>query len=78
MIAETECFGRCLILDNEFQSAERDEFIYHEAMVQPAMILHHDPKKVAIIGGGEGAAIREVLSHKTVEMAVTVDRKSVV
>ena len=73
MIAETECFGRCLILDNEFQSAERDEFIYHEAMVQPAMILHHDPKKVAIIGGGEGAAIREVLSHKTVEMAVMVD-----
>lgn len=73
MIAETECFGRCLILDNEFQSAERDEFIYHEAMVQPAMILHPDPKKVAIIGGGEGAAIREVLSHKTVEMTVMVD-----
>ena len=62
-----------MILDNEFQSAERDEFIYHEAMVQPAMVLHSDPKKVAIIGGGEGAAIREVLSHKTVEMAVMVD-----
>ncbi len=42
-------------------------------MVQPAMVLHPDPKKVAIIGGGEGAAIREVLSHKTVEMAVMVD-----
>lgn len=62
-----------MILDNEFQSAERDEFIYHEAMVQPAMVLHPDPKKVAIIGGGEGAAIREVLSHKSVEMAVMVD-----
>jgi len=62
-----------LILDNEFQSAERDEFIYHEAMVQPAMVLHPEPKKVAIIGGGEGAAIREVLSHKTVEMVVMVD-----
>ncbi len=73
MIAETECFGRCLILDNEFQSAERDEFIYHEALVQPAMVLHPDPKKVAIIGGGEGAAIREVLSHKSVDMAVMVD-----
>lgn len=73
MIAETECFGRCLILDNEFQSAERDEFIYHESLVQPAMVLHPDPKKVAIIGGGEGAAIREVLSHKTVDMAVMVD-----
>jgi len=73
VIAETECFGRCLILDNEFQSAERDEFVYHEAMVQPAMVLHPDPKKVAIIGGGEGAAMREVLSHKTVEVAVMVD-----
>ena len=62
-----------MILDNEFQSAERDEFIYHEAMVQPAMVLHPGPKRVAIIGGGEGAAIREVLSHKTVEMAVMVD-----
>jgi len=29
-----------LILDNEFQSAERDEFIYHESLVQPAMVLH--------------------------------------
>ncbi len=73
MIAETECFGRCLILDNEFQSAERDEFIYHEALVQPAMILHPDPKKVAVIGGGEGAVIREVLRHKSVEMTVMVD-----
>jgi len=73
VIAETECFGRCLILDNEFQSAERDEFIYHESLVQPAMVLHPNPKKVAIIGGGEGAAIREVLSHKTVDMAVMVD-----
>ena len=42
-------------------------------MVQPAMVLHPDPKKVAIIGGGEGAAIREVLSHKSVETAVMVD-----
>ncbi len=73
MIAETERFGRCLILDNEFQSAERDEFIYHESLVQPAMVLHPNPKKVAIIGGGEGAVIREVLSHKSVDMAVMVD-----
>jgi spermidine synthase len=73
VIAESECFGRCLILDNEFQSAEMDEFIYHEALVQPALILHPRPEKVAIIGGGEGATLREVLRHKTVNKAVMVD-----
>ncbi len=73
VIAESECFGKCLILDNEFQSAERDEFVYHESLVQPALILHPNPKKVAIIGGGEGAAIREVLRNKTVTKAVMVD-----
>ncbi|MHC4182135.1 MAG: polyamine aminopropyltransferase [Planctomycetota bacterium] len=73
VIAESECFGRCLILDNEFQSAEMDEFIYHESLVQPALILHPRPEKVAIIGGGEGATLREVLRHKTVNKAVMVD-----
>jgi spermidine synthase len=73
VIAESECFGRCLILDNEFQSAELDEFVYHESLVQPALILNPKPEKVAIIGGGEGAALREVLRHKTVNKAVMVD-----
>lgn len=73
VIAETFSFGRCLILDNEFQSFELDEYIYHEALVQPALILHPCPKNVAIIGGGEGATLREVLSHKTVEKVVMID-----
>ena len=72
-VAETECFGRCLILDNEFQSAEFDEYVYHESLVQPALLLHPMPEKVAIIGGGEGAALREVLRHKSVKKAVMVD-----
>ncbi|ODS33286.1 MAG: spermidine synthase (putrescine aminopropyltransferase) [Candidatus Scalindua rubra] len=73
VIAESHSFGRCLILDNEFQSFEVDEFVYHEALVQPALILHPEPTKIAIIGGGEGAALREVLRHKTVKKAVMVD-----
>ncbi len=73
MVAETHNFGRCLILDNEFQSFELDEFIYHEALVQPALILHPKPEKVAIIGGGEGATLREVLHNKTVSNAMMVD-----
>lgn len=73
VVAETENFGRCLILDNEIQSTERDEFIYHEALVHPALTLHPNPKRVAIIGGGEGASLREVLRHETVERAIMVD-----
>lgn len=73
VIAESENFGRCLILDNEFQSAELDEFIYHEALVHPAMILHPAPERVVVIGGGEGAALREVLRHRSVQKAVMVD-----
>ncbi len=70
---ETAAFGKCLILDGKIQSCEADEFIYHEALVQPAMTLHPNPRNVFIAGGGEGATLREVLSHNTVEKAVMVD-----
>lgn len=73
VVAESQNFGKCLVLDNEFQSAERDEFIYHEALVHPALILHPGPERAAIIGGGEGAALREVLRHKSVREAVMID-----
>lgn len=66
-------FGRCLVLDGKIQSSEVDEFIYHEALVQPALITHPNPEIVFIAGGGEGATLREVLAHKTVKRAVMVD-----
>ncbi len=73
MFAEIEEFGRALIIDNLIQSTERDEYIYHESLVHPAMLIHPDPRKVLIIGGGEGATLREVLKYKSVEEAVMVD-----
>jgi spermidine synthase len=66
-------FGICLVLDGKIQSSEADEFIYHEALVHPAMITHPQPERVFIAGGGEGATLREVLAHKTVKKAVMVD-----
>ena len=72
-IAELFSFGRCLIIDDDIQSCETDEFIYHEALVHPAMILHGSPAKVLILGGGEGATLREVLKYKTVAKATMVD-----
>jgi len=55
------------------QSSEIDEFIYHEALVQPSLITHPCPETVFIAGGGEGATLREVLFHNTVKRAVMVD-----
>ena len=72
-ILRTGSFGKCLVLDDKIQSSEADEFIYHEALVQPAMITHPCPETVFIAGGGEGATLREVLSHKTVKRAVMID-----
>jgi spermidine synthase len=72
-IVNTGSFGICLVLDGKIQSSEADEFIYHEALVHPAMISHPQPERVLIAGGGEGATLREVLAHKTVKRAVMVD-----
>ena len=65
--------GKMLLLDNKVQSAQNDEFIYHESLVQPSMLMHANPKKVYIGGGGELATAREVLRHESVEKCVMVD-----
>jgi len=72
-IIRTNSFGKCLVLDKKIQSAEMDEFIYHEALVHPSMITHRHPSTVFIAGGGEGATLREVLSYRSVEKVVMVD-----
>jgi spermidine synthase len=72
-IIRSGSFGKCLVLDGKIQSSEADEFIYHEALVQPAMLTHPRPEVVFIAGGGEGATLREVLAHKTVKRVVMVD-----
>lgn len=72
-IIDTPVFGRCLIIDGEIQSSELDEFIYHEALVHPPLILHPCPQSVFIAGGGEGAVLREVVAYNTVKQVVMVD-----
>ena len=73
VLADTHSFGRCLILDGEMQSAELDEFIYHEALVHPSLLLHPNPREILVMGGGEGATVREILKHRTVRRATMVD-----
>lgn len=73
LIAESCNFGQILVLDGALQSASEDEAIYHEMLVQPAMLAHPEPRDVLVIGGGEGATLREVLAHRSVRSATMVD-----
>lgn len=61
MIGDSAAYGRMLFLDGELQSAEADEHIYHESLVHPVMASVAEPKRVLVVGGGEGATVREVL-----------------
>lgn len=71
-IVDSYEYGRMLFLDNMTQSAEADEFIYHEMMVHPALFTHGPVRSVCIIGGSEGATLREVLKHEP-ERVVMID-----
>lgn len=72
-IVETGAYGKGLVLDGCWQSAVGDEFLYHEPLVHTPCVFHGSPRRVLILGGGEGATLREVLRWKTVETVVMVD-----
>lgn len=72
-IIDTGVYGKALVLDGKWQSSTGDEFLYHEPLVHPAMIFHGSPSKVLVLGGGEGATIREVLRWQTVEQVAMID-----
>jgi spermidine synthase len=72
-IANIPRFGKSLFLDYNIQTSLMDEHVFHECMSQPAMVLHPNPKRVVVCGGGEGATLREALAHSTVEEAIMVD-----
>lgn len=69
-IIETEAFGKMLLLDGLVMTTERDEFFYHEMIAHIPMLAHKHPKKVLVIGGGDGGTVREVLKHNCVEEVV--------
>ncbi|KAH7442353.1 hypothetical protein KP509_03G084300 [Ceratopteris richardii] len=72
-LLDTEPFGKVLTLDRKMQSAEKDEWVYHECLVHPPLLLHPSPKSVYIMGGGEGSTAREALRHKSVKKVVMCD-----
>jgi spermidine synthase len=65
--------GVRLFLNGNLQFHSRDEYRYHEALVHPAMAAQGAPRRVLILGGGDGMAAREVLRYPTVERITLVD-----
>jgi spermidine synthase len=66
-IIDTDAFGRALVLDQALQTSERDEFMYHEMLVHVPLMTHPHPRRVLIIGGGDGGTLRHVLEHRATE-----------
>lgn len=64
---QTPALGRVFTLDGSFMTAEADEFIYHESLVQPAMLAHASPRRAVVVGGGDGGSVRELLRHPGIE-----------
>lgn len=66
-VLQTDSFGRLLTLDGLVMLTERDEFVYHEMISHPALCLLKDPKRVLVVGGGDGGTVREILRHQGIE-----------
>jgi len=69
-VLDTFEFGRLLVLDGLVMLTERDEFIYHELIVHPALFTHKCPQNVLVIGGGDGGSIREIVKHDCIKEAI--------
>jgi spermidine synthase len=72
-VLDLEAVGRALILANTLQTSIGDEFTYHEPLVHVPMLAHPNPRRVLIVGGGDGGALRHVLLHSSVEHVVEVE-----
>lgn len=63
-VFDTIAYGKMLVLDNRIVLTQADEFIYHEMLVHVAMQIHPEPRKILVIGGGDGGAVRELLRYQ--------------
>jgi len=73
LVVETDQYGKLMALDGAIQVTERDEFTYHEMLAHVVLTAHPNPRRVLIVGGGDGGSAREAVKHPTVEEVVLVD-----
>lgn len=72
-LIENPELGRVLLLDSVIQTSTRDEFVYHEMITHVPMNTHPKPRKVLVIGGGDGGTVREIIKHPTVEEVILAE-----
>ncbi|MEO1022725.1 MAG: polyamine aminopropyltransferase [Bacteroidota bacterium] len=72
-VLKTDTWGNLMTIDDMVMLSEKDEFVYHEMLAHVPMFSHSNPKKVLIIGGGDGGTAREVLRHPSVESVELVE-----
>ncbi|MFU8813002.1 MAG: polyamine aminopropyltransferase [Balneolaceae bacterium] len=72
-VYETDTWGNLMTIDGMVMLSEKDEFVYHEMIAHTALFTHPEPKRVLIIGGGDGGTAREVLKHGSVEQVDMVE-----
>ena len=73
LVVKTEQYGNLLALDGAIMITEKDEFTYHEMMSHIAMCAHPSPKRVLVVGGGDGGIVRELVRHEALEKVTLVD-----
>ena len=72
-IVESGLLGKALVLDGKWQSCTGDEFLYHEPLVHAPCVVHGAPINALVLGGGEGATVRETLRWSSMQRVVMVD-----
>lgn len=72
-VVETVQYGNLLVLDGCVMTTDKDEFVYHEMLSHVPLHTHPNPKKVLVVGGGDGGVIREIIKHPSVEKAVLAE-----
>jgi spermidine synthase len=78
VIFENPTWGKVLMLDGVCQLTTSDEFIYHEMMAHVPLMAQARPRRVLVVGGGDGGVLREVLKHPSVEKATLCEIDRVV
>jgi len=73
IIFHNAVFGRMMVLDGVVQTTERDEFIYHEMLTHVPILAHGEVDNLLVIGGGDGAILREISRHRSIQRITQVE-----
>ncbi len=72
-ILDSACMGKVMLLDDKLMLTDKDEFYYHEGIAHTSLSIHPNPKKIMVIGGGDGGTVREIFKYKVVEEVELVE-----